>query len=80
MARRMQHWHRFEVTGRGEFPVDMLRFDQCHPLYPSDTEIMRHPVDEDQVVALGRWAWSGWEPSDRWNSYGWAVTHHEAMK
>ena len=23
--------YRFEVTGRGAFPVDMLRYDSCYP-------------------------------------------------
>jgi hypothetical protein len=81
MARPLQHWHRIEVTGRGKFPIDMLRYDQCFPLYDSDTEIMRHPINEPQIVALGHWGPSSWKPTaSRWKGYHWTVTHHEVMR
>ena len=81
MARPLQHWHRIEVTGRGKFPIDMLRYDQCFPLYNSDTEIMRHPEDELQIVALGHWGASIWTPTEwRWKALRWPVTHHEVMR
>ena len=81
MGRPLQHWHRIEVTGKGQFPFDMLRCDQCFPLYESDPAIMRHPTDEDQVVALGHWGPSTWTPTkERWRSFHWAVTHHEVMR
>ena len=81
MSRLTQHWHRFEVTGKGQFPFDMLRYDQCFPLYQSDSQIMRYPSDDDQVVALGHWGPSSWEPTKaRWRSYHWTVTHYEVMK
>ena len=80
MARPLQHWHRIEVTGRGKFPIDMLRYDQCFPLYMSDREIIEHPIDELQIVALGHWGPSSWKPTaSRWKSYHWTVTHHEVM-
>ncbi len=81
MARLTQHWHRIEVTGFGPFPFDMLRQDQCFPIYQSDTAIMRHPADEEQIVALGRWAHSKWEPNrNHWAAYKWPVTHHKVMR
>ena len=85
MARTMQHWHRIEVIGKGEFPIDMLRFDSCHPLYESDCTIIRHslrdPLNEPQIVALGHWGPSSWTPTaKRWRSFHWAVTHHDVMR
>ena len=81
MARLTQHWHRIEVTGTGRFPIDMLRYDQCHPLYESDVAIILHPSDDSQIVALGRWAHSRWVPTEsRWKSFHWTVTHHEVME
>lgn len=81
MARPLQHWHRFEVTGKGQFPFDMLRYDSCHPLYESDSRIMRHPCGDYQIVALGHWGPSSWTPTtSRWRSFHWVVTHHEVMR
>ncbi|NQV86219.1 MAG: hypothetical protein HQ492_03995 [Woeseiaceae bacterium] len=81
MSRLTQHWHRFEVTGSGQFPFNMLRYDQSFPIYSDDAHIMANPSDDVQVVALGHWGPSTWEPSnDRWRSFHWAVTHHEVMR
>lgn len=81
MSRLTQHWHRIEVTGSGQFPFDMLRTDQCNPIYPDDTQIMRHSDNENVVVALGHWGPSSWEPNrKRWRSFHWTVTHHEVMR
>lgn len=82
MPRLTQHWHRIEVTGHGQFPIDMLRHDQCFPLFESDSEIIRNETGlMVHVVALGHWGPSSWVPTEgRWKSFGWNVTHHEVMK
>lgn len=87
MGRINQRWHRVEVTGKGMFPIDMLRHDQCFPISESDSEIIRHSFriirsdDVDRIVALGHWGPSSWSPTaERWKSYGWTVTHHEVMR
>ena len=82
MARLTQHWHRFTVTGRGQFPCDMLRYDQCHPIAADDAAHIQDGCrDNERDVQLGRWAHQGWLPTnDRWRSFHWAVTHHEVMR
>ena len=85
MGRPLQHWHRFEVTGSDQFPIDMLRYDTCFPLYESDSTIIRRSLrgvdDGVQIVALGHWGPSSWVPTGgRWKSYHWNVTHHEVMR
>jgi len=65
---------KFVVKGLGQFPIDMLRYDQCFPLREDesakiakswrglDIELGRHVTDESD------------EPSyDRWLSFGWKV-------
>ena len=63
------------------FPHDMLRYDQCFPLYPSDSDIIdKSPTGKEEIVALGHWGPSTWTPTNgRWRSFHWAVTHHEVM-
>lgn len=86
MGRINQRWHRVEVTGKGQFPIDMLRHDQCFPIFESDSQIIRDGFsrkadDIRPVVALGHWGPSSWVPTaERWKSYGWTVTHHEVMR
>ena len=81
MARLTQHWHRFEVTGSGMFPHDMLRYDQCFPLHQGDYRALQEPLEETSILVLGHWGPSSWTPTnDRWRSFHWAVTHHEVMK
>jgi hypothetical protein len=76
----------FTVIGRGEFPLDMLRYDGCYPQCETDTAIMRK--DGSREVTLHKtFNWYGaddvagvvaelasWSPTvGRWNSFGWAV-------
>lgn len=81
MARLTQHWHRFTVDGRGQFPVDMLRYDQCHPIGPDDAANIQDGCrDHSRRVTLGRWAASTWVPTaDRWASFCWVSANHEVM-
>lgn len=66
-------YYSFMVEGRGAFPVDMLRYDRCHPRSSEDAanllgtdkrivELIKFVENKDQVPTEGRW-----------NSFGWNV-------
>lgn len=62
----------FTVEGRGEFPWDMLRYDECWPRGSQDvsgliTERPRRPI------LLCTYKPSG-PTVARWESFGWTVT------
>lgn len=68
------------VRGRGEFPVDMLRYDGLHPWGENDSYAVRSTFyspggEVPTLVHLRRWAESrSWMPTDaRWRSFGWEV-------
>lgn len=73
----------FEVTGRYPFPVDMLRYDEVHPLRSEDaaaiTESLapteRRSLESSSRVRLARFSTHGlWRPTEgRWRSFGWSV-------
>lgn len=63
----------FTVTGRGQFAVDMLRYDQCWPATESDSSRLDdgpRPSRETRTVVMRGMR----RPTiDRWKSFGWAV-------
>jgi hypothetical protein len=66
---------RFTVTGKGRFPYDMLRYDECYPAPGADAEQL-HPVHSGvrsiQLQTLQPTL--QWEPTvARWRSFGWSV-------
>jgi hypothetical protein len=61
---------RYTVSGRGNFPTDMLRYDNARPLSPVETE--GRALREVRIVAAG-----GCTP-ERWRSFGWSV--HEDIE
>ena len=70
----------FTVLGRGVFPLDMLRYDGCHPKLEADSATIR--ADGLREVTLHKTLNWGtphellkiWVPTvGRWNSFGWAV-------
>lgn len=71
--------HRFEftATGRGAFPVDMLRYDQCFPSRESDSRVM---ADEDEcgnreVRLAVHTTRRSWQPTrQRWLSFLWSAS------
>ena len=72
--------HQFAVLGRGEFPMDMLRYDRCYPKREKDTVTMRSDgLREVMLLKTINWGHSEasgpvWVPTvGRWNSFGWAV-------
>ena len=60
----------FYVCGRGDFPYDMLRWDECWPADPASASKLGITYNRDQrVVKL----FSYKEPTrDRWSSFTWA--------
>lgn len=71
----------FEVHGRGDFPVDMLRHDQC---WPADTHSALAILHRDLIGAresdrrvylrmITRWGTLGGPTVARWASFGWGV-------
>lgn len=75
----------FTVRGRGEFPWDMLRYDQCWPTDESDIckILPRYETNDPKRsfsvrdVRLG--STKNWMmlSRKRWESFGWAVIESE---
>lgn len=73
---------RFTVEGRGQFPVDMLRYDACWPDSSEDVfalTVERGDIEEfttTRKIHLRKWATSAKElpTKGRWASFGWRVT------
>ena len=63
----------YRVSGRGKFPFDMLRYDQCWPRRERDSALIdahtRHPNVEWEVELMG----TRMPTAARWRSYGWEV-------
>jgi hypothetical protein len=64
----------FRVRGRGEFPIDMLRYDRCWPKSEMDSNLIQavvHPsmwrevelmcINMTNAPTAGRWKSFGWE-------------------
>jgi hypothetical protein len=64
-----------EVEGRGDFPIDMLRYDQCAPVFPSDASRIIADASQDvrgrRTVRLN--CYSNSPTPARWSSFGWAM-------
>jgi len=67
---------RFTVAGRGTFPYDMLRYDECFPVYPDDSNNMNPSIIEHREIELSHTSRNNfWFPTEgRWSSFGWIVT------
>jgi len=66
---------KFTVEGRGDFPLDMLRYDRCFPRTGMDCDTITYTGEVRQVtlVALNR-VNRFWAPTEgRWLSFGWSV-------
>lgn len=63
-------WH-YEVTGRGQFPFDMLRYDRCWPTHESEAG----KLADHYGTVRGTFQITGYsEPTvGRWQSFGWTV-------
>jgi len=72
-------YYTFEVTGRGTFPFDMLRYDAA---FPEDGSAVQQLSSEypstkwhtARTIRLGSYRVT--EPTiGRWNSFGWLVSN-----
>jgi len=65
----VQYEYKFEVTGKGSFPLDMLRYDSCWPRRQEDVSTIEHAVAgyvRDWTVQMV----SNKAPTDeRWHSF-----------
>lgn len=77
----------FKVTGKFEFPLDMLRYDQCYPVAQVDVAAIAQKVapyaDKDAadacpIITLSSCNWNRfWGPTaERWKSFGWQVVEN----
>jgi hypothetical protein len=75
VSERPRKIYNYYVTGKGDFPLDMLRYDACWPATTTDTLKMEFGTHADgfrrtrsvQVCSYR-------EPTiDRWLSFGWSV-------
>lgn len=63
----------FTVTGRGDFPFDMLRHDRCFPATSEDAAKLERPDSPTQrAIRLIASTYAEITP-DRWESFGWKV-------
>lgn len=68
----------YKVRGRGRFPLDMLRYDQCWPSREIDSHIIdgcEPGIQVDAVVEIKSHLRTG--TAGRWKSFGWRVTDEE---
>ena len=66
------HSVRVVVVGRGQFPIDMLRYDRAHPRSEADSVAMAEARPRRravEVVCTG----ADTPTVGRWESFGWAV-------
>jgi hypothetical protein len=66
----------FTVSGKGSFPVDMLRYDDCAFASDGDRDAAEVEVDGDVEIVVDMVIENagGRKPSvARWQSFGWSV-------
>lgn len=78
-----KHW-KFEVRGRGRFPVDMLRYDGAFPSRSEDARAVEEtfevpsPAAKEIEIPTIRLESAFHAPTvARWRSFGWLVTTEE---
>jgi hypothetical protein len=76
-------YFKIKVTGRGEFPWDMLRFGGCYPA--TTTDAMNLPVTDEtfrdprtiELITTARNAVPLLQTCDRFKSFLWAAEYVE---
>ena len=63
----------FSVEGRGEFPLDMLRYDCCWPATGDDVANLDNWRDASRRVTFNSQKANGKPTDGRWASFGWSV-------
>jgi hypothetical protein len=68
--------HTFIVSGKGWFPSDMLRYDQCHTYDPRILNDPDHYYDKPIEVTMFAWSTNYfWQPTKaRWSSFLWGCS------
>lgn len=62
----------FTVSGRGSFPLDMLRYDHCWPHTGHDVDMLTEAGPRRVVLATAHSNKHEHRITpDRWNSFGW---------
>ena len=88
MKEERKYFQTFVVRGRWNFPIDMLRYDQCWPI-GDGLELIGHSIrgvrpdnsSDGHSVKLGRWVdHPSRRPTlGRWASFGWYVIEDTIM-
>lgn len=69
----------FTITGMGDIPMDMFRYDRCTPLTQQDVaqfsalEMVDNPIDIRMVRFTRRK--SDGPTINRWKSFGWNISN-----
>jgi hypothetical protein len=66
---KVRHYPFFAVEGRGYFPTDMLRYDECHPVDTGITVPDIYHQETQRVILHAEWGFT----AQRWRSFGWIV-------
>lgn len=61
--------HRYTMTGSGEFPLDMLRYDRAFPDTQADVKILEAGRAPRRVTLVSY----RWPTTERWRSFGWSL-------
>lgn len=74
--------HQLTVRGKGHFPVDMLRRDQCWPLTTADAIEVTEPVDNNPRCVIVEKLSQSDDPGTawtlrRWESFGWEIVSND---
>jgi len=64
--------YEYVVTGMGDFPVDMLHFDQCWPVTGDDAAKIVEPASPAEPRSI-RMRSHSQPDTGRWSSFGWSV-------
>lgn len=84
----MKYHFKITVTGRGDFPLDMLRYSQCYPSAPIDVENIASGIGPGSIgkravtVCMDRVPYAlAQNCIDRFKSFGWdgVVTFEERV-
>lgn len=74
----------FTVTGNGNFPIDMLRYDSCFPYNSEDVAKIECRVFSDtrQTIRLAKYALKRdtMPTTLRWQSFLWSVSDIKTFK
>ncbi|HTE37507.1 MAG TPA: hypothetical protein VK634_19765 [Reyranella sp.] len=73
---------KFVVEGRGQFPIDMLRYDQCYPDSQDDSAAIGdgYVGSTRRAVLCTDNVNMNWQPNvARWASFNWRVLSEGAL-